>query len=341
MRKLGIFILGVLLSFAFAFCGHGFFAVSASATQPIIYIGGMSAGFTLKSGGIQVVGLCEVMTENGVISPALQAGLRTNDRIIKADGVQTETIVQLNAIVEKSNGKKLIVEIERTGENLSLEIIPVKDRTTNRYKIGILARDSVSGIGTVTYVDQTNRRFGALGHSVIGENKKELCISDGVVYACSIIGIHKGIRGRAGELRGMFLNDKPLGTAEKLCNCGIFGKLDEHFDTTDLTRTVATSENACPGKAFIYSTIDGVETKRYAIEIVKVDKNHKENKNYVIKVTDEDLIAQTGGIVQGMSGSPIIQDDKLIGAVTHVFLNDPTRGYGIDIQAMMKEQCLK
>ena len=162
-------------------------------------------------------------------------------------------------------------------------------------------------------------------------------IAKGTVYECNIVGVNKGIRGKAGELKGMFLSNKTLGTAEKLCNCGIFGQISQEFEVDDLMRVVADSAEVVPGKAYIYSTVNGVSPKKYEIEIVKVDKWNKENKNYVIKITDDDLIEETGGIVQGMSGSPILQDGKLIGAVTHVFLNDPTRGYGIDIQEMIKQ----
>lgn len=334
MRKSSIFAIGII-SCAFAFSGKT--AIVASADEPIIYIGGMAAGFTLKSGGVQVVGLCEVMTEEGVRAPANKAGLRSGDKIIKIEGVCLESIAQLNEIVDKSKGKEVEIEVRRGNETLSYMITPVKDKTSNRYKIGILARDSVSGIGTVTYIDETHNRFGALGHAVTGENKQELTVSSGCIYSCSIVGVSKGVRGKAGELRGMFLNDKTLGIAEKLCNCGIFGTLSKDFNTDGLIKTTVDSHSVAPGKAFIYSTINGTKPQRYSIEIIKVDKNNKENKNYVIKVTDNQLIEQTGGIVQGMSGSPIIQNNKLVGAVTHVFVNDPTRGYGIDIQTMMEE----
>jgi stage IV sporulation protein B len=135
----------------------------------------------------------------------------------------------------------------------------------------------------------------------------------------------------------MFLSDKTLGKADKLCDCGIFGCVSKDFDYNELTETIASSSTVMPGAAYIYSTIDGETPQKYDIEIVKVDKNNKENKNYVIKITDDALISETGGIVQGMSGSPILQDGKLVGAITHVFINDPTRGYGIDIHTMMRE----
>lgn len=335
MRKLGIFILGTALSISFLFCN--IHAIKAEAEEKSVYVGGMSAGFTLKTGGAQIIGICEVVSDGGVSSPALDAGLRAGDMIVKIGGIRVVSVQELNEIVNKSQGKALTVDIIRGENTYSYEIVPKKDKATQRYKIGVLVRDSVSGVGTVTYIEKKSGRFGALGHSVVGEDRKEMQISDGTVYECSIVGVHKGVRGKAGELRGMFLNDKPLGNAEKLCGCGIFGQIDEEFSTSQLMSAVADSSVAKPGDAYIYSTVSGVCPKRYEIEIVKVDKNNKENKNYVIKVTDDALIEETGGIVQGMSGSPILQDGKLIGAVTHVFLNDPTRGYGINIDAMLQE----
>ena len=335
MRKLGIFILGTTLAASFLFYAPK--TITGQAEGINVYVGGMSAGFTLKTGGTQVIGMCEVISENGVSSPALDAGLRAGDMIVKIGGVRIDSVQTLNEIVHKSQGKALKIEVMRGESVNSYEVVPQKDKITQRYKIGVLVRDSVSGIGTVTYIEKTSGKFGALGHSVVGEDRKEMQISNGTVYECSIVGVHKGIRGKAGELRGMFLSDKTLGNAEKLCNCGIFGVIDKDFPTSQLMSAVADSSEAKPGEAYIYSTVNGVCPKRYEIEIVKVDKNNKENKNYVIKITDDALIAETGGIVQGMSGSPILQNGKMIGAVTHVFLNDPTRGYGINIQTMLQE----
>lgn len=337
MRKLSFFLLGASLSFSFAFCNIHIDTSAASADAALVYVGGMSAGFTLRSGSPQIVGLCEIMTEDGVCSPALKAGLKTGDKIVSVNGIKIDSITRLNEIVHKSNGKKLSVVYKRGDDTKEIVVYPVKDKVSGNYKIGILARDSVSGIGTVTYINQSNGRFASLGHSVEGENRQKLQISDGTVYECSIVGVNKGVRGRAGELRGMFIGDKRIGTAEKLCDCGIFGSVSKEFDYTGLSCAVADSSSVMPGDAYIYSTVNGICPKKYEIEIVKVDKNAKDNKDFVIKITDDELIAETGGIVQGMSGSPILQNGKLIGAVTHVFLNDPTRGYGIDIQTMLKE----
>ncbi len=342
MRKLSIFVLEAISSLAFTYNGllSKSDAISAKADgATVVYIGGMSAGFTLKAGGIQIVGTSEVMTKTGVDAPAANAGLRAGDKIVKAAGIQTETIAELNEIVDKNKDKEMTLDILRDQQPLKITLRPAKDKISNQYKIGILARDCISGIGTVTYIDTATRRFAALGHSVVGENKKELSISNGKVYECNIIGVSKGVRGKAGELRGAFIGDKTLGTADRLCSCGIFGEVHETFSTTGLQKTVADSTAVMPGIAYVYSTINGTVPERYEIEIVKVDKNNKENKNYVIKISDETLIKETGGIVQGMSGSPILQNGKMVGAITHVFLNDPTRGYGIDIHKMMEELC--
>lgn len=335
MRKSSVFILGASLSFALSFCR--FEVLKVAADEQYVYIGGMPAGFTLEAGGAQIIGFCEVISESGATSPALAAGLRVGDCIIKAEGISIKTIEELNEIINKRKGGAISLEIGRGKEILTVNVQPVKDRNTERYKIGVLVRDCVSGIGTVTYIDKNTRRFGALGHSVSRADKQEMTISSGVVYECNIVGVCKGVRGKAGELRGMFLNDKAFGKAEKLCECGIFGYISNSLNLNDLPSAVATSDSVIPGKAYIYSTVNGVCPKKYEIEIVKVDKHSKDNKNYVIRITDEDLISETGGIVQGMSGSPILQEGKLIGAVTHVFLNDPMRGYGIDIERMLEK----
>ena len=337
MRKSSIFLLGALLSFTCFYKVDSNCVAYANENAPTVYVGGMSAGFTLKSGEVQIVGLSEVMSEKGVNAPALKAGLRTGDKIASVNGIIVDSVAKLNEILDKTKGKTLNFCIRRGDEELSLQIQPIKDKLSGQYKIGILARDSISGIGTVTYIRQQDGRFGALGHSVVKEDKQTIKCVDGIVYECNIVGVSKGVRGHAGELRGMFLGDKTFGTAEKLCDSGIFGYISKDFQTNGLLKTVATSQSVSPGKAVIYSTINGLEQKSYDIEIVKVDKRNRENKNFVIKITDDRLIDETGGIVQGMSGSPILQNGKLVGAVTHVFLNDPTRGYGIDIQTMLLE----
>lgn len=340
MRK-NAFLLTVCLSLTTAVCYCMFGKIThqtARAEDKVVYIGGMPAGFTLSAGGAQIIGTNEVMTEEGVVSPAQQAGLKTGDIIKKAAGIEVATIAEMNEILSKNGDKPMKLTVFRGETQFETEVRPVKDCVTGRYKIGVLIRDSLSGIGTVTYIDKDTGRFGALGHSVVGESKSELSLSGGTVYTCSIMGVTKGVRGRAGELRGMFLADNPIGKADKICAKGIFGQVNDEYllDKLQQAQVVSMSE-AKIGCAYIYSTISGVNPKKYEVEIVKIDKNNKSQKNYVLKITDKALIEETGGIVQGMSGSPILQNGKLIGAITHVFLNDPTRGYGIDVNAMLKE----
>lgn len=337
MRKLGVFIFGALLVLSTFNFADKTIDCKAASQEKIVYVGGMAAGFTLKAGGAQIIGLNEVAGEEKSGSPALECGLRVGDIITKIGGIKIDSIVELNEIINKNGDKEIEIEALRGTDLLQLCIQPIKEKNSQKYKIGVLVRDNLSGIGTITYIDGKNGRFGSLGHSVTAENKHKMDLSEGMVYECSIVGINKGARGRAGELKGMFLNDKTFGTAEKMCECGIFGCISKSFDYENLVEMKADSLDAIPGNAYIYSTVTGEIPQKYEIEIVKVDKNNQNNKNYVVKITDETLLSETGGIVQGMSGSPIIQNNKLIGAITHVFLNDPTRGYGIDIMTMLNE----
>ena len=198
------------------------------------------------------------------------------------------------------------------------------------YKLGILIRDGVSGIGTITFIKEN--RIAALGHPILNDNNSLVEIIGGNVYTCNITGCVKGERGKAGELKGNFIRISPFACIEKNLLCGVYGCLNDNFDYKTLKK-VKIGE-AVPGEASIYSTTTGNLPKEYSISIIKVD-NNEDYKNFVIKVTDKELLNTTGGIVQGMSGSPIVQNGKLVGAVTHVFLNDPTRGFGIKIDKMI------
>ena len=340
MRKLGIFLLGTITALltTVGVENNKYISLAEETNlEKIVYVGGMPAGFTLQAGYLQVVGTSEILTEQGVSCPASKAGIRSGDKIIKLNNVKIEKTSDLNDILAKIKGSEATLTLLRNGETLNIKITPVKDKNSNKYKIGVLVKDSVSGIGTVTYIDKQTGKFGALGHTVLSESNQTMTVSNSIIYKCNIVGVNKGVRGKAGELRGMFLSDNQIGTAEKLSKCGIFGQINCLYNCSNLTQAVADSNTVNPGSAYIYSTVNGIAPKKYTIEIVKVDKHNPENKNYVIKITDEALIEQTGGIVQGMSGSPIIQNDKVVGAITHVFLNDPTRGYGIDIEKMLKE----
>ncbi len=321
MRRLKFFIAAFSALALFLFLGGNFSPVSASATgAKEYYIGGMTAGFMLSAEGTEIIGLSEVSSEDGIRRPAQDAGIRIGDTIVAADGIRIKTISDLNAALERSGGKPVRLIIRRKGETAETEVTPVKDRKTGKYKIGVLIRDTLAGIGTVTYIRKDDYRFGALGHGVCDENKNPLGIADAKVFLCSVIGVNKGMRGKAGELRGLFLNDTSIGTAECVRDTGLYGTFDKTYDFSHAELVeIAPMSEATIGKAIIYSTVDGTCPQKYEICIAKVDEDNRENKNFVIKVTDEHLLAETGGIVQGMSGSPIVQNGKLIGAVTHVY----------------------
>lgn len=336
MRKLKFFLAAFLLFLPLALFGTG--GMGASAASNEYYLGGMTAGFTLSAGGTEIIGLSEVCAEDGIHRPAGDAGIRVGDTICAVDGITIKSISDLNEALERSGGKAVTITVKRNGETAQVEIVPVKDKKGGRYKIGVLIRDTLTGIGTVTYIEKDTLRFGSLGHAVCNENSESLDISDPKVYLCSVIGVSKGKRGKAGELRGLFLNDKALAKADAVCETGLYGTFEKGYDfSRSETVQIAPISEATIGKAVIYSTIDGICPQMYEIAIAKVDADNRENKNFVIKVTDEKLLEETGGIVQGMSGSPIVQNGKLIGAVTHVFLNDPTRGYGIGIENMLEK----
>ncbi len=336
MRKLKFYIAALALALCCVFFPQQ--AVTADAAGGKYYLGGMTAGFMLGAGGAEIIDLSEVNAEDGVHRPAEEAGLKTGDCICAVNGKQIKTIKELNEALAACGGKEVTLMVRRNGETAEVPVLPVKEKKSGKYKIGVLIRDTLSGIGTVTFIDKETGRFGALGHKVADEGNRLLEISDSKVYLCSIVGVNKGTRGKAGELRGLFLNDKAIARAEKVCATGLYGKF-ENYDYSRCTLVdIAPLAQATIGKAIIYSTVDGTCPQPYEIAIAKVDEGNRENKNFVIKVTDEKLIEETGGIVQGMSGSPIVQNGKLIGAVTHVFLNDPTRGYGIGIEKMIEEK---
>ena len=338
MRKISAFLLCIFASFLLLFTGVGIsYPIRTIAENgQYLYVGGMPAGFMLSAGGAQVIGVCDVIGEEQTVSPAKDAGIKSGDIITEAAGIKIESVADLNSILAKNQEKEIEITVKRGENTQKINVKPERDRATKKFKIGVLIRDTISGIGTITYINPNNRQFGALGHTV-GEDHEKMN-SEGKLYHCSIVSVMKGIRGKAGELHGMFLGDGVFGKTQTLCECGIFGEIDKEVDLSKLNQAQADSSDVKPGNAYIFSTINGQSPKKYSAEIVKVDKFNKENKNYVLKITDKELLETTGGIVQGMSGSPIMQGDKLIGAITHVFLNDPTRGYGIDIEKMLNHQ---
>jgi len=331
--------------------GRGGFSVLAnnsikdkSADMPgYVVVCGSPVGIRLKSHGVIVTGFIGYTAENGeYVSPAKEAGIKEGDRIIGINGISVGGVEDISNILENSTGARILVSLENSQGNYEKEIILCKDSETKELKLGIWGRDSISGIGTLTFYDEKTKMYGALGHP-ISDGSEPYDISGGALKVAEITGIKKGCVGVPGELRGFFREEVPeLGTVTKNCDAGIFGCIEDLSHISNFTEfcrlAVANNSEIHKGNAYVVtSAVDGA-VKKYSIEITQVNKeNPSGTKNFNIKVTDKRLIEATGGIVQGMSGSPIIQDGKLVGAVTHVLVNDPTRGYGIFIENMLGE----
>ena len=298
------------------------------ASNEEVYIGGMACGFQLNTKGVLVVGISEVASKEGSFSPALEAGIKVGDTILSINNNEINSSDDL----EKSlTEKEASVLLKREKTTLKLKVKPIKD-LNGKLRLGIFVRNDVAGIGTLTYIKGDN--FGALGHTVSDQNGEIIEITGGKIYKCNVANVVKGEKGKPGELRGTFLKSSLLGSVDKNLITGVYGKI-EREDLSLIKTTCAKKEEITVGDAKIFSTVEGNEIKSYDIKIIKVDFSTPDNRNFVIKITDKELIKKTGGIVQGMSGSPIVQNGKLIGAVTHVFINDPERGFGIFIDNMM------
>lgn len=324
-------ILKLLIVFCLAFLTLSSSAAFAYAESDKIYLGGMAAGFSINTKGAEVVGVCDVITDEGVKSPAKETEIAAGDIIISIGEVETDSAADVAKAIEDGADKNMI--LERNGEKITANIKPVKD-ISGEYKIGVFIRDRINGIGTITYIKGED--FAALGHPVLRSDGSLMKITGGELFNCSVSGSLKGERGKAGELKGVFVGKRGCGIITDNEYTGVYGKLNADFDYSGL-KEIETGEGKV-GDAYIYSTVNSDGIKEYKISIIKVDDGNSANKNFVVKVVDDSLIGETGGIVQGMSGSPIVQDGKLIGAITHVFINDPTRGFAISIDNMLKNQ---
>ena len=295
-----------------------------------LYLGGMPAGFSIETRGAYVVGLSDVVTENGIKSPSKIANIQIGDIILCVDDMEVNNSIDLANCINNENTR--ILKIKRKDQINLVTIKPEKD-INGYYKIGVLIRENINGIGTITYIK--GNKFASLGHPILDETGNLVEIRSGNLFKVNITGCVKGERGKAGELRGVFLKTKSIGNFTKNTNCGVFGEIDfNEMCVNNLTKIEA--GHAMVGDACIYSTVYGETPRKYSISIVKVDDDIC-SKNFVIKITDKELLDLTNGIVQGMSGSPIIQNNKLVGAVTHVFTNDPTRGFGVSIENMLNK----
>ena len=302
-----------------------------------VFAGGVPIGLTVYLDGAMVISTSSVDMKN--MKVAQNSYLKNGDVIKKIDGHTISDVNDISIALEKANKEKVSVEIERNGAIKNYNLPLLKDKEEN-FKLGIWVKDDISGIGTMTFVRKSDYRYGALGHPVTnGKNENILDIKDGKIYNCSQVGINKGRENDPGVLKCVFVQRNDIGSINKNTKFGIFGKLNENSSIIDpnISYKLGGRLSVRPGKAKIISAVSGIR-EEYDIEIIKANfQNKSSDKSIVFRVKDKRLIALTGGIVQGMSGSPIVQDGKIIGAVTHVFLNDASKGYGIYTDFMLEQ----
>lgn len=300
-----------------------------------VVLSGKIVGLRLFTDGVMIVGIDSIQTEQGPHSPGESAGLKKGDVITRINGIEIKSSSKVNEIFLQSGGKNLKIEYVRNGKAYVTDFSPVYSVAECKYKGGLWIRDSAAGIGTMTFYDPETGAFAALGHAVCDIDTGEILpLSNGDIVSATVTDCTKGTSGKAGELCGMFTGDS-MGLLLKNTGCGIFGILNEPQKNNDLV-PVAAEYEVTEGAAQIIATVDSGGAEYYDIEITSLSDKDNELKNMVIRVTDPELIEKTGGIVQGMSGSPIIQNGKLVGAVTHVLVGDPTKGYGIFAQNMLE-----
>ena len=319
MKKRITAALGVLFLFVLLPC---------AAWAEELIVGGQAVGIEISADGVIVSGFCEVQTEDGAVCPAREAGFAVGDLIVGMDGAPIRSAEDLIAAVARRGGAESEIEVLRGGRPQRLHVRPVLSET-KQWLLGLWLRDAVSGIGTITFVEPGSGLYGALGHSVNDEGSgRSVPLREGHISAAEIVSVSPGVPGTPGELCGSGDAER-LGSGEKNTAAGIFG----HLYAVPGGRLLQTGEMK-PGRASIVSTLAGREAKEYAVEIDRVYSEGGQTRA-LLTVTDEALSAGAGGIVQGMSGSPMIQDGSIVGAVTHVFVNDPRRGFAIGIYDML------
>lgn len=310
--------------------------VTEKAEQKVM-VSGEVFGIKLYTDGVIVVGIQEVQTDSGKKSPSGSAGIEVGDIIVAIDGENVYTSDQVQSILGANNGGSFEVKIKRGERYRDYTVTPVYCEREGCYKAGMWVRDSTAGIGTITFYNKQSGIFAALGHQINDIDTKEIMpMLDGEAVKATVSKIEKSTRGTTGSLECDFTN-QTLGKLLSNTDCGIYGAYAEISECAK-EYPVAAIQEVKKGKATLISTVEKGQPKKYEIEITHIgfNENNRE-KNMIVKVTDKDLIDKTGGIVQGMSGSPIIQNGKLIGALTHVIVGNPQKGYAVFAQTMAEE----
>lgn len=308
------------------------------AESTSVYVSGSTVGIYMETKGVLIIDTGEIISREGTSLEPAKNIVKPGDYIVAFNQQSIKNKQELLKDLSFLDGEPVTLDVIRDGKQIPLSLTPVKD-AAGAYKLGIWVRDNTQGIGTLTYVDG-NGNYGALGHGISDVDTGELLhINKGALYQAEILGIQKGETGSPGELSGLIRYEpgRIIGNIEKNSKNGIYGNLSAGIKNTDLKKLpVAYKQELEIGPASILCCVDG-QAKEYRAEITRIDMNHEDtNKSFVIHVTDERLLELTGGIVQGMSGSPVIQNGKVIGAVTHVFVQDATSGYGIFIENMLE-----
>ncbi|GAA0482029.1 SpoIVB peptidase [Salinibacillus aidingensis] len=304
--------------------------------------GGQSIGVRLHTLGVLVVGHHLIQTEQGKVSPGEKSGIKVGDILLEINGKELKKVEQVASILEDEEGNELKVKVKRNEKTFTTTLSPQYDQQDDKYRLGLYIRDSAAGIGTMTFYHPETKRYGALGHVISDmDTRKPIEIHDGKLVKSNVTSIDKGKNGMPGEKNAEFsVEDESIGNITRNSPFGIFGKLHENVQNhvMDQPMPIALSNQVKEGQAQILTVLEGQKVEKFDVEIVSsTPQKHPSTKGMIIKITDDRLLEETGGIVQGMSGSPIIQDGKMVGAITHVFVNDSTSGYGVHIEWMLQE----
>lgn len=303
------------------------------AYSDYVIAGGENIGIELKSSGIIIVGTYEVNGDN----PAKKAGLQNGDKIIKINNNEILTIKEMLDYIESLENKNNIEITYIRGEKEYKTTLEIDKDKNNVYKTGLYVKDSITGVGTLTFIDPNTSLFGALGHEIIEKNTgQKLEINGGKIYSSTVTGVTKSSVGKPGEKNARYDSNNVFGQIKENTTNGIFGTYTNELPEKKLYQ-VGNVEDATTGNAKILTVIENDKVEEFEINILKVNTSNNVSKNFLFEVMDARLLEKTGGIVQGMSGSPIIQNGLIIGAVTHVVVDDPRKGYGISIIKMLEE----
>lgn len=292
-------------------------------------------GMKIYTDGVLVIESTDIITQNGKANPAKTAGIKVGDYIKSVNGQTVTCNEDLLQMVTESGGRAMNFDVVRDGKSFSCKVVPVTDKESGLYRIGIWVRDSSAGIGTLTFYSPSNDVVCGLGHGICDADTETLLqIEEGELVEADIVEVEKGSAGSPGSLKGKLTYDR-IADISLNCEQGVYGIMQREMSDVNLTE-IALKQEVYDGKAQVLCTVNGDTPKLYSCEIKRTGENNSKTQNLVVTITDSELINSTGGIIQGMSGSPILQNGKLIGAVTHVLVDDPTKGYAIFAENMLE-----